>query len=337
MNSITQGNYTQANPSVIVTGDRPTGQLHLGHYVGSLASRVKLQEEHEMFILIADTQVLNNDITKAKEVKKNILEVMRDYLSVGLDPNKVHFFLQSEIPELFELSNYFANIVTLPQVQRIPTIKAENEMYNSSLSMGFLNYPISQTADITLLGGELVPVGVDQLAILEFGNDVIDRFHYNFQCNIFKRIKPLLSETPKLVGIDGNQKMSKSLGNAIMLGDDEKTVHQKVYQMYTDPNHIRVSDPGEVSGNVVFMFLDVFHKDKDELEGLKAHYRQGGLGDVFLKKLLTKDINEFLSPIREKRESYSNEYLEEVLFAGTAFTKKIAFDNMKKIKSVIFQ
>lgn len=322
---------------IVVTGDRPTGKLHLGHYVGSLQNRLSLQDSHEMYILIADTQVLNNDITKAKQVKENTLEVMRDYLAIGLDPNKVKFFLQSEIPELFELSSYLGNIVTLPQVQRIPTIKHENEIYNSSLNMGFLNYPISQTADIILLGGELVPVGIDQMPILEFGNDIIDRFHYLFNCSIFKKIKPLLSNNSKLVGIDGNQKMSKSLGNAIFLDEDEKSLKQKVFQMFTDPGHIKVSDPGKIEGNVVFQFLDVFHKDKQELENFKAHYQRGGLGDVYLKNILNKDINEFLSPIREKRKMYSNEELKGILNNGTQFIQNKAKENMKKIKDIIFQ
>lgn len=322
---------------IVVTGDRPTGKLHLGHYVGSLQNRLSLQDSHEMYILIADTQVLNNDITKAKQVKENTLEVMRDYLAIGLDPNKVKFFLQSEIPELFELSSYLGNIVTLPQVQRIPTIKHENEIYNSSLNMGFLNYPISQTADIILLGGELVPVGIDQMPILEFGNDIIDRFHYLFNCSIFKKIKPLLSNNSKLVGIDGNQKMSKSLGNAIFLDEDEKSLKQKVFQMFTDPGHIKVSDPGKIEGNVVFQFLDVFHKDKQELENFKEHYQRGGLGDVFLKNILNKDINEFLSPIREKRKMYSNEELKGILNNGTQFIQYKAKENMKKIKDIIFQ
>jgi tryptophanyl-tRNA synthetase len=322
---------------IVVTGDRPTGKLHLGHYVGSLQNRLSLQDSHEMYILIADTQVLNNDITKAKQVKENTLEVMRDYLAIGLDPNKVKFFLQSEIPELFELSSYLGNIVTLPQVQRIPTIKHENEIYNSSLNMGFLNYPISQTADIILLGGELVPVGIDQMPILEFGNDIIDRFHYLFNCSIFKKIKPLLSNNSKLVGIDGNQKMSKSLGNAIFLDEDEKSLKQKVFQMFTDPGHIKVSDPGKIEGNVVFQFLDVFHKDKQELENFKEHYQRGGLGDVYLKNILNKDINEFLSPIREKRKMYYNEELKNILEDGTRFIQNKAKENMKKIKGVIFK
>lgn len=322
---------------IVVTGDRPTGKLHLGHYVGSLKNRLSLQDNHEMYILIADTQVLNNDITKAKQIKENIFEIMRDYLAIGLDPNKVKFFLQSEIPELFELSSYLGNIVTLPQVQRIPTIKHENEIYNSSLNMGFLNYPISQTADIILFDGELVPVGLDQLPILEFANDVIDRFHYLFNCSILKKIKPLLSDNSKLVGIDGNQKMSKSLGNAIFLDENEKSLKHKIFQMFTDPGHIKVSDPGKIEGNVVFYFLDVFHNDKQELEDFKDHYKRGGLGDVYLKNILNKDINEFLSPIRKRRDMYSNKELKEILDNGTNFIQKKATENMKKIKEIIFK
>jgi tryptophanyl-tRNA synthetase len=322
---------------IVVTGDRPTGKLHLGHYVGSLQKRLELQEHHEMYILIADTQVLNNDIQKAKKVKENILAVMKDYLAIGLNPKKVKFVLQSEILELFELTNYLSNIIQLPQIQRIPTIKKENEIYQSKMNMGFLNYPISQTADILLLDGELVPVGIDQVPILEFANDVIDRFHHLFECNIFKKIKPILSENSKLVGIDGNQKMAKSLNNAIFLEDDEKTVKEKVFQMYTDSNHLKISDPGKIEGNVVFQFLDVFHKNKEEVEEFKKHYQKGGLGDVFLKNILTKDINDFLLPIHENRKKYSEEELKNILQEGTHFAKEKANKNMIKIREIIFQ
>lgn len=322
---------------IVVTGDRPTGKLHLGHYVGSLKNRLALQETHEMYILIADTQVLNNDISKSKNVKENILQVMRDYLAVGLDPDKVHFFLQSRILELFELTNYLANMVTLPQVSRIPTIKAENEAYNSSLNMGFLNYPISQTADIIMFGGELVPVGIDQMPILEFGNDLIEKFHYHFNCQMFKKIQPLLSENSKLCGIDGDSKMSKSLNNAIFLSDTPKEVAQKVHKMYTDSNHLRITDPGKVEGNVVFQFLDVFHDDKQEVEDLKSFYRKGGLGDMTLKKMLTNDLNLLLEPIREKRNSFSDDELLEILNAGTLHAQKVAAQKMKEVREIIFK
>ena len=322
---------------IVVTGDRPTGKLHIGHYVGSLKNRLLLQNNHEMYILIADTQVLNNDITKAKKVKENILAIMKDYLAVGLNPKKVKIFLQSEIKELFELTNYLSNIVTLPQIQRIPTIKHENELYNSNMNIGFLNYPISQTADIILLDGEIVPVGVDQLPILEFSNDIIEKFHYTFQSNIFKKIKPLLSETSKLVGIDGYQKMAKSLNNAIFLDDNEKIVREKVFQMFTDSNHIKISDPGKIEGNVVFKFLDVFHQDKEELNNFKIHYQKGGLGDVYLKNILTKDINNVLNPIRENREKYSEQELMDILKEGTNFIQKKAKNKMEMIKEIIFK
>lgn len=332
---------------IIVTGDRPTGSLHLGHYVGSLLNRLQLQKNNELYIIIADTQVMNNDINKCENIKKNIIEVMRDYLAVGLDPNKVHFFLQSEIPQLFELTNYLSNIVTLPSVMRIPTIKSENQMYNKEenpMNMGFLNYPVSQTSDIILFDGQYVPVGIDQMPILEFANDVIDKFHHTFkkQLNIknngkiFKKIIPLLSENAKLTGVDGNNKMSKSLGNAIFLCDDEKTIENKIKSMYTDSNHLKITDPGQVEGNVVFSFLDVFHVDKLEVENLKTHYRKGGLGDMTLKKMLMQDIKDIVLPIKEKRLIYTNEDLKEILHNGNIYAKKKAKEKMEEIKEIIF-
>lgn len=325
------------NTGIVLTGDRPTGKLHLGHYEGSLKARLSYQETNPLFVLIADTQVMNNDISKIKEVRKNIIEVMKDYLAIGLDPNKVKFFLQSEIQELFELTNYLANLVTLPQIMRNPTIKSENEVYNQSLSMGFLNYPISQTADIVLFGSEFVPVGEDQLPIVEFANDVVDKFNYHFNTSILKRVKPVLSDNSRLVGIDGKNKMSKSLGNAIFLSDDEKTVNQQIYKMYTDENHIKITDPGKIEGNVVFQFLDVYHANKEELNDLKEHYQRGGLGDVFLKKMLMKDINETLTPIREKRLLISDEEALTILNEGTQKTKEIAKEKLHLIKEEMFK
>ena len=321
----------------VLSGDRPTGKLHLGHYVGSLTQRVKLQENHLVNILIADTQVLNNNVAKAKDVKENTLELMRAYLAVGLDPKKVNFILQSEILEIFELTNYLSNLVTLPMILRNPTIKAENESYNSTINMGFLNYPISQTSDIILFDAEIVPVGQDQTAILEFGNDLIAKFHHHFKCNIFKHIQPLLSETPKLLGLDGKQKMSKSLDNAIFLCDSTDVVKKKINTMYTDSKHLKVSDPGQVEGNVVFSFLDVFMRDKNYLEELKNHYRKGGLGDVFLKQLLLKEIEVIITPIREKYYSYETTQLLEILEAGTQKARIKAKQKMKQVKEVIFK
>lgn len=325
--------------AIVLTGDRPTGPLHLGHYEGSLKARLQYQDKdkHELYVLIADTQVMNNDITKIKQVRKNIIEVMKDYLAVGLNPDTVNFFLQSDIPQLFELTNYLSNLVTLPQIMRNPTIKAETELYNQSLSMGFLNYPISQTADIVLFGADLVPVGEDQLPIVEFANDVVDKFNYYFNTDILKTVKPVLSENSRLTGLDGKNKMSKSLGNAIFLSDSEKVVNEQVYKMFTDSDHIKITDTGKIEGNVVFTFLDIYHNDKEEVKSLKEHYQKGGLGDVFLKKMLMKDLKEVLDPIREKRLKITDEYALEVLKKGTEKCRAIAEERLAKIKQAMFK
>ncbi len=321
--------------TTIVTGDRPTGALHLGHYVGSLMSRVALQDDNRVYIIVADTQVMNNDITKYRGVKQNIIEVMKDYLAVGLDPNKVTFFLQSKIPELFELTNYLCNIVTLPQVMRNPTIRAENEAYNSAINLGFLTYPVSQTADIILFDGEHVPVGQDQMPILELSNDIIGRFNHLFDTDYFKTIKPMLSNAARLSGLDGKAKMSKSLGNAIFLSDDEATVNKKVYSMYTDENHLKVSDPGKIEGNVVFEFLNVFHEDKDEIKALEAHYQRGGLGDVPLKKMLMCDLLRVMEPIRNARANITDAVAMEALLHGTDDACCAAERRMEEIRNII--
>ncbi len=325
--------------NIILSGDRPTGKLHLGHYVGSLIKRVKLNQNtaqnNPIKILIADTQVLNNDVSKAKCVRENTEHLMRAYLALGLD--NCQFILQSSIPYIFELSNYLSNLATLSSIKRNPTIKAENALYNAQLNMGFLNYPIAQTADILIFGANKVPVGQDQVAILEYGNDLIDKFHHHFECNIFKRIEPIITETPRLVGIDGENKMSKSLGNAIFLDDSFEEIQAKVKSMYTDSNHIKVSDPGKLEGNIVFMYLDVFHKDKGELESLKEQYQRGGLGDMSLKRILMKDIDDVISPIREKYNSFSKEEMAQKLEEGTDKALKEAKLNMSKIKEHIFK
>lgn len=321
---------------IVLTGDRPTGKLHLGHFEGSLKARLSYQQTHTLYVLIADTQVMNNDITKIKSVKENTLEVMKDYLAIGLDPSKVNFFLQSQIPELFELTNYLSNLVSLAQVMRNPTIKAENDTYNTTLNMGFLNYPVSQTADMVLFNAKYVPVGEDQLPIIEFANDVVDKFNYHFQTDILKNVTPVLSNNARVLGIDGKNKMSKSLNNAIFLSDSEKVVNEQVYKMYTDCNHIKISDPGQIEGNMVFTFLDIFHENKQELQDLKNHYKKGGLGDVFLKKLLMKDLKEVLDPIREKRAAISDSYALDVLTQSTKNCKLIAQENMQQIKDKMF-
>jgi tryptophanyl-tRNA synthetase len=321
--------------SIVVTGDRPTGQLHLGHYVGSLTQRLALQNQHEMFILIADTQVLNNDITKSKEVKKHTLSLMRDYLSIGLKPENIHFVLQSRVPALFELTQYLSNLVSLSFIMRNPTIKSEHKLYNHDLNMGFLNYPISQTSDIVLFNGEIVPVGADQVPILEFSNDVIEKFHHSFNIHMFKKIQPLLSDTPRLCGLDGKNKMSKSLNNAIFLSDSSESLKKKIKSMYTDRNHLCINDPGQVEGNVVFSFLDVFMEDKLYLNELKEHYQRGGLGDSFLKNLLFDILNPLLLSFKEN--DFSDKELMEILYCGTQHANHVAENNMEKIRDIIFQ
>lgn len=325
--------------SIVVTGDRPTGKLHLGHYAGSLQTRLMLQNSGNLkvIIIIADTQVLNNSIHKANDVKNNIIEIMKDYISLGINPDITTIFLQSQIPELFELTTYLSNLVSINEILRIPTIKIENDMYNSNLNMGFLNYPISQTADIALFGAEYVPVGVDQLPIIHFANDLIQKFNHSFNTAYLKTVNPLLSKTPKLNGIDGRNKMSKSLNNAIFLSDDEKTIKEKVFQMYTDPNHLKISDPGKIEGNVVFECLDVFHTNKNELNNLKEQYQKGGLGDTHLKNILFNDINDFLSPTREIREKLNNDYIIDILNTGTSKIKILAEESIQNIKSLIFK
>lgn len=325
--------------NTILSGDRPTGKLHLGHYVGSLINRIELSKgtslDNPLKILIADTQVLNNDVSKSRHVKENTEHLMRAYLALGMD--NCQFILQSEIPYIFELSNYLSNLASLASIKRNPTIKSENLLYNDQLNMGFLNYPIAQTADILIFEANQIPVGEDQVAILEYGNDLIKKFHHHFDCEIFKHINPLVTENSRLVGTDGKNKMSKSLGNAIFLNDSTEEIKNKVRSMYTDENHIKVSDPGQVEGNVVFMYLDVFHKDKEEVQSLKEHYRKGGLGDMALKKMLMSDIESIISPIREKYETFSQYEISERLNDGTERAYKEAKENMKKIRSVIFK
>lgn len=320
---------------VVLTGDRPTGPLHLGHFVGSLQKRLQLQDSHPLLILIADTQVLNNDLSKSSSTLQNTLHLMRDYLRAGLSPQKCLFVRQSSIPQIFELANYLSNLTTLAQVMRNPTIKSESQMYNNSLNMGFLNYPISQTADILLFNSSLVPVGQDQVPILEFANDLAIKFNYHFKTNIFNPITPVLSTTAKLVGIDGKNKMSKSLNNSINLSDSMSEVKMKINKMYTDSNHLRLSDPGQVQGNTVFDFLDVFLEDKNQLQELKEHYTRGGLGDRYLKDLLYKQIEKILIPMQEK--NYSDDYLLNVLNENSTQALKIAQHNIEIIKSFIFK
>ncbi|AYZ17293.1 tryptophan--tRNA ligase [Klebsiella pasteurii] len=290
----------------ILTGDRPTGQLHLGHYVGSLRQRVLLQHDHQQFILVADLQGLTDNGSNPQKISSNILEVMADYLAVGIDPQKTTICLQSALPALAELSALYMNIVTVARVERNPTVKNEiaQKGFSRSLPVGFLAYPISQAADITAFKAELVPVGDDQLPMIEQTNEIVHKMNSLTTTPILQHCKALLSDVSRLPGIDGNAKMSKSLGNTLTLSASEEEIHRAVSAMYTDPNHLRVADPGQVEGNVVFTYLDAFHADKAFVADMKAHYRRGGLGDRQCKNALETCLQELLAPIRERRATY---------------------------------
>ncbi|EMB9091917.1 tryptophan--tRNA ligase [Klebsiella michiganensis] len=290
----------------ILTGDRPTGQLHLGHYVGSLRQRVLLQHDHQQFILVADLQGLTDNGSNPQKISSNILEVMADYLAVGIDPQRTTICLQSALPALAELSALYMNIVTVARVERNPTVKNEiaQKGFSRSLPVGFLAYPISQAADITAFKAELVPVGDDQLPMIEQTNEIVHKMNSLTTTPILQHCKALLSDVSRLPGIDGNAKMSKSLGNTLTLSASEEEIHRAVSAMYTDPNHLRVADPGQVEGNVVFTYLDAFHADKAFVADMKAHYRRGGLGDRQCKNALETCLQELLAPIRERRATY---------------------------------
>ena len=343
--------------NIILTGDRPTGKLHIGHYVGSLKQRVKLQDEgnfKKMFIMIADTQALTDNYGTPQKVKDNIVEVMLDYLSVGLDPKKVTFFVQSEVNALTELTCYYMNLVTLSRVLRNPTVKAEIQYRgfdteSKGIPVGFATYPISQASDITAFKANIVPVGDDQLPMLEQAREIVKSFNTTYNKDVLVSPKEVLPENKvclRLPGIDGNAKMSKSLNNCIYLSDDTETVKKKISSMYTDPNHIKITDPGNVEGNVVFTYLDAFSTNEhfkkylpeyENLDALKEHYRKGGLGDVKIKKFLMEVMEEILSPIRERRKYYEARIPEVInyLKEGTEEAKKVANETLKEVKDAI--
>ncbi len=322
---------------IILTGDRPTGKLHIGHYVGSLRERVRLQnsgEFDEIFILIADYQALTDNMDNPEKIRDNIIELALDYLAVGLDPNIATLCIQSGIKQLYELTAYYMNLVTLARAERNPTVKSEIQMrgFGSSIPMGFISYPISQAADITAFDANIVPVGEDQAPMLEQTREIVARFNYLYGETLVEPniLLPSNKASLRLPGTDGQSKMSKSLGNTILLSDPEDVLSKKVMSMYTDPDHIRVEDPGKVEGNTVFTYLDAFSSDEDfaeflpeynNLDELKDHYTRGGLGDVKIKRFLIKVLNKELAPIRERR-AYWEERIDEVNDILEAGTKK---------------
>ena len=305
---------------VILTGDRPTGRLHVGHYVGSLSERVRLQnsgEFDEIYIMIADAQALTDNAEHPEKVRQNIMEVALDYLACGLDPEKVNIFIQSMVPELTELTFYYMNLVTVSRVQRNPTVKSEIQMrgFESSIPVGFFCYPISQAADITAFRATCVPVGEDQMPMIEQCREIVHKFNSVYGETLVEPqiILPQNQACLRLPGIDGKAKMSKSLGNCIYLSDEPEDIRKKIMSMFTDPNHLRVEDPGQVEGNPVFIYLDAFCRpehfaeflpDYNNLDELKDHYRRGGLGDVKVKKFLNNVIQAELAPIRERRKDW---------------------------------
>lgn len=327
---------------VILTGDRPTGKLHIGHYVGSLRERVKMQEsgEYDPFIMIADQQALTDNARDPEKIRRSLTEVALDYLAVGLDPAKSTLFVQSQIPALAELNLYYLNLVTVSHLERNPTVKAEIQQknFNRSIPAGFFTYPVSQTADITAFKANLVPVGDDQEPMLEQAREIVRTFN-----SIYGEVlvEPEGVFPPKgqgrIPGLDGNAKMSKSLGNAIYLSDDEDTLKKKVMSMYTDPNHIHVEDPGQVEGNVVFTYLDIFDKDTAKVQELKDHYRHGGLGDVKIKRYLMEVLNAELAPIRQRRAEFAKDLpaVMDMLKAGSDRANQVAAQTLDEVKDAM--
>ena len=343
-----------APKKIILTGDRPTGKLHLGHYVGSLRQRVTLQnsgEFEEIYIMIADAQALTDNFDNPEKVRRNIIEVALDYLSVGIDPAKTHIFIQSQVPELFEMTAYFMNLVTVARVQRNPTVKSEIAMrgFNNDIPCGFFTYPISQASDITAFKATTVPVGEDQLPMLEQTREIVRSFNRTYDCDVLvmpEAMIPTDKASLRLPGTDGNAKMSKSLGNCIYLSDTPQEVAKKIKSAYTDPGHIHLEDPGKVEGNVVFTYLDAFCEDRHfaefwpdyaNLDELKAHYMRGGLGDVKCKKFLTKVLEETLAPIRARRAEYEKDIpgVYEMLRKGCETAREVASATLHEMKDAM--
>lgn len=321
---------------IILTGDRPTGPLHLGHYVGSLANRVKLQDSCHQFIIIADTQALTDNFDNPDKVRTNVFQVILDYLAVGIDPQKTTIFIQSMIPALCELTMYYMNLVPFNRVLRNPTVKTEIKDKNmeESVPFGFVAYPISQAADITAFKATIVPVGEDQLPMIEQTNEIVRAFNRIYQTDVLVEAKAVMGAGKRLPGTDGREKMGKSLGNAIYLGDPADVVTKKVMNMYTDPNHLRVQDPGKIEGNTVFAYLDIFDPNKDEVQALKEHYERGGLGDVVVKRRLNEILQAFLEPIRTKREAFAKDRaaIDQILIDGTQRANEVAQETLDQVK-----
>ncbi len=327
-----------------MTGDRPTGKIHLGHYVGSVKNRVNLQSEYEQFVIIADTQAMTDNFDNPEKIQKSITELMLDYLAIGIDPEVSTIFLQSQIPAIHELFLYFANLISVEKLRHNPTLKTELKekaehkgSFKKSTPLGFFIYPAHQVADILCVNADLVPVGEDQLPMVELTKYVARKFNKLYETDLLNVPEAKLTKYSRLVGLDGSAKMSKSLNNCIYLSDNTETVKKKIMGMYTDPNRVKATDPGKVEGNPVFIYHDAFNNDEDEVAELKERYRKGKVGDVEVKKKLATAINQFLDPIREKREYYSQrkDEVREILMAGTQRVQEISDDLLEEVREAI--
>ncbi|MDR1567775.1 MAG: tryptophan--tRNA ligase [Streptococcaceae bacterium] len=329
--------------SIILTGDRPTGKLHIGHYVGSLKNRVSMQNagEHQLFVFLADQQALTDHAKEPEKIRESITEVALDYLAVGLDPKKATIFIQSQIPELSELAMYYMNLVSVARLKRNPTVKTEiaQKDFGESVPVGFFVYPIAQAADITAFKANYVPVGADQAPMIEQTREIVRSFNHTYQTDVLVEPEGIYPDemSARLPGIDGNAKMSKSMNNGIYLSDDADTVQKKVMSMYTDPNHLRVEDPGQVEGNMVFYYLDVFGKDKQKIAELKAQYSKGGLGDVKVKRYLNDVLQAELEPIRKRRLEYANniDAVHQMLQEGSNHAREVAAATLDQVKQAM--
>ena len=335
---MTTPNQTNNLP-VILTGDRPTGPLHLGHFVGSLRNRVAYQHSYQQFVMLADAQALTDNMDDIGKVHRNVVEVALDYMAVGIDPALTTILIQSQIPELAELTFYYLNLVTVARLERNPTVKEEIRQrgFERDIPAGFLTYPASQAADITAFKASLVPVGEDQIPMIEQTNEIVRKFNRMYNCEILVEAKALVPEIGRLPGIDGKAKMSKSLGNTINLGATPDEIRAAVKQVYTDPLHLRVQDPGHLEGNVAFMYLDAFDTEKAALEEMKAHYVRGGLGDSIVKKRLEVVLQEMLAPIRERRELLAQDkgYVMQVLKEGTMKAREVAARTADEVRAAL--
>lgn len=327
-----------ATKKIILTGDRPTGPLHLGHFVGSLKARVELQNKYNTYILIADMQALTDNAALPEKIRKNVFEVVLDYLSVGINPKVSTIFIQSLVPELAELTMYFLNLVTLSRLERNPTVKDEMKQrgFGGNIPVGFLTYPVSQAADIAAFKADLVPVGEEQLPMIEQTAEIIRKFNKVYK-PVLVEPKAFMSQYPRLPGIDGKNKMSKSLDNAIYLSDSSDVVAKKVMAMYTDPKHIHIENPGRVENNVVFTFLNAFDSDKKTVEELKKQYRKGGLGDVAIKKRLIEVLEGFLGPIRKKRAEFAKnpKAVMKILEEGSKKARIITSQTLAEVRKAM--